>query len=216
MKITLLHPSRKRSVKAFETMSNWLTKISGDNSIEYILSIDNDDPQMIDYIRLFRSHKIIISDNKNVVQATNAAAKAALDSDILVYLSDDFDCPDMWDELIVDAVKGHMDKEWLLKVNDCLQQFHVGVLTIPIMSTKLYRKLGYFWHPGYASMFVDEDLYWTTKNNNWLLFAPQLKFPHLHCSIGKATRDETYIRSEANWDQGKAFFAKRKQEGFPL
>jgi hypothetical protein len=80
----------------------------------------------------------------------------------------------------------------------------------------MYAKLGYFWHPGYRSMFVDEDLYWTCVNNNWLIDGRELQFPHEHCCVGKAERDETYIRSEANWDTGKAFFAERKAQNFPL
>jgi hypothetical protein len=220
--ITLLHPSRGRAKKAKETFDYWVSQASGQVEIEHILSIDKNDPEKIEYLSKFESSSTIIcSDNSCVVEATNKAAKESV-GDILVYMSDDFKCPKDWDlhltdefdRVVLDA--NHNPRPMLLKVDDDLQKFHIPVLTIPIMNRALYEKLGYFWHPGYKSMFVDEDLFWTVTYNNWLVNCPGLKFPHEHCSNGKAENDETYKRSAANWNQGKAFFAKRRLEGFPL
>lgn len=213
MKITLLHPSRGRANKALETFIYWVNQSSGENEIEHILSIDNDDVQKSSYLGTGET-LIVCSDNQDVVQATNKAASSST-GDILLYLSDDFKCPKDWDKLIVEKVKNNSGK-WLLKVDDCLQKFEVPVLTIPIMSRALYTKLGYFWNPLYKSMFVDEDLYWVCRNNGWIIEAPDLIFPHEHCSIGKAENDETYKRSSANWNQGKEVFRVRKLQGFPI
>lgn len=221
--ITLLHPSRGRAKKAKETFEFWKSKASGAPNIiiEHILSIDESDEQKELYYEEFKNvagSAGIINDNTCVVEATN---KAAIQSHghVLIYLSDDFKCPDNWDILILEQLElgGGIKKPLLLKVNDCLQPYHVKVLTIPIMTRALMNILGYFWHPGYRSMFVDEDLYWTCANNDWLLeTAEHLKFPHEHCCNNMAPRDETYIRSEANWDSGKAFFAERKSQNFPV
>jgi hypothetical protein len=219
MKISLIHPSRSRPEKAKETYEYWMSKSSGFNEIEHILSLDFNDPRETEYEVFGPYSRITIDHNNSVVEATNQAAKIAT-GDILIYLSDDFKCPDNWDEkirsLFAFATMQPKNMPALLKVDDCLQQFNVCVLTIPIMNRELYEKLGYFWHPAYKSMFVDEDLFWTCTNNNWMMYAPELQFPHEHCSIGKAERDETYIRSEANWNQGKEVFEKRRLEGFPL
>ena len=83
------------------------------------------------------------------------------------------------------------------------------------MTKQFYNKLGYFFHPDFKSMFCDEHLYWKTYNMGALKLAPHLKFEHCHVSVGKATDDETYRRSAANWEQGKAMFAKHKRAGFP-
>jgi hypothetical protein len=133
--------------------------------------------------------------------------------DILIYLSDDFKCPENWDLLIIEQFKG-VTEPMLLKVDDCLQPFDKDVLTIPIMNRFLYEGLRYFWNPIYKSMFVDQDLYWVCKNCNWVKYAPELKFLHEHYSVGKAPKDETYARSDANWVSGQATYLKRKQEGF--
>lgn len=222
LKISLIHPSRGRANKAFEAYDNWIKKSSGNVEIEHLLSLDQDDnfQEYLDILikRPFQKTYYLIEKNSCVVEAVNNIAKKAT-GDILIYLSDDFDCPENWDEKIMHRIlraNKTCEHPFLIKVDDCLQKYDVAVLTIPIMSKGLYNKLGYFWHPSYRSMFVDEDLYWTCKNNNWILDSAELKFPHLHPSNGKAENDETYKRSSANWNQGKEAFRLRKAFGFPL
>jgi hypothetical protein len=218
MKITLLHPSRGRATKAKSTLDFWIKNASGKIFVEHILSLDEDDPEIGKYKELFSNLKGsagIVGPNTCVVEATNSAAEIAK-GDVLIYLSDDFKCPKDWDLLISEYFEHNLNEPALLKVDDCLQKFKIKVLTIPIMNAAMYKKLGYFWHPGYKSMFVDEDLFWVSTNNGWMMEAEELKFPHEHCTIGKAERDETYIRSEKNWDQGKEFFALRKSQNFPI
>lgn len=216
LKITLLHPSRGRPQKAFDTGRKW-REWAGLN-VEYILSIDDGDEQNHIYKNGQWEELIIVSrPNASVVEATNHAARLST-GDILIYLSDDFDCPENWGLLILKEFENTKGPT-LLKVDDCLQKFDVPVLTIPIMNRQLYDKLGYFWHPGYKSMFVDEDLYWTCRKIGAIKEAPHLKFPHIHPGNPDPTRrcadDETYRRSAKNWDQGKELFKQRRGAGFP-
>jgi hypothetical protein len=225
MKISLLHPSRGRPEKSFKNAMSWIYSAGCD--FQLIVSIDSSDPYKDEYLSLY--HGVIrqenaifndevfvltINDNNSVVEATNRAAMIA-DGEILVYLSDDFKCPDNWGQLILKEFENE-NRPLLIKVDDCLQKFDVAVLTIPIMSRSLYERLGYFWHPSYKSMFVDEDLYWTTQKIGALKYCKHLKFPHEHPANGKASDDETYRRSALNWNQGKAMFAHRKMQGFPV
>lgn len=219
MKITLLHPSYGRPDKAATTLNYWMMQSSGIHEIEHVLIIDKHDPEYENYSSdKFPANTIFCRngiENSNVVQATNLAAAIAATGDILIYMSDDFSCPFHWDKILVKRILAQPKKEWLLKVNDGLQPFDVAVLTIPIMSYQLYEKLGYFWYPEYKSMFVDEDLYWTAMRMDVMIMAPELLFQHEHHTLGKADHDDTYRRSEKNWDQGKALFLQRKAAGFP-
>lgn len=222
MKISLIHPSRGRPHKSVDTVHNWLSKSSTISDIEVILSLDASDNESRKYKSLYHSafwavgvnYFTDINDNDCVVKAVNIAAELAA-GDILIYLSDDFKCIDNWDELVRKEFKNE-DRPLLIKVDDCLQKFDVPVLTIPIMNRALYKRLGYFFHPEYKSMFVDEHLYWVSKKLGALKLAPHLKFEHCHVSVGKAQDDETYRRSAANWDQGKAIFKKHQAQGFPV
>jgi glycosyltransferase involved in cell wall biosynthesis len=211
--ISLLHPSRGRADKALATHRRWIDRTV--NRVEHILSVDMNDPEPHKYIKNFGWHNnLIVKDNRSVVDATNHAAKRA-SGDILIYMSDDFDCPEGWDALIENEFEG-VTKPMLLKVDDCLQDFKVGVVTIPMMNRQLFDLLGYFWFPEYYSMHVDVDLYETCKKIGAIKYAPHLKFPHNHYSNGKAPRDETYTRSEANWNQGLEVINRRRRQGFPI
>lgn len=214
MKISLIHPSRGRPLQAKQTYDYWINNASGELELEHILSLDFNDDKNEEYGLFGPNSRQIIDHNECVVEATNQAAKVTT-GDILIYLSDDFKCPRNWDLLIVQQFD-NMEMPALLKVDDCLQPFDKDVLTIPIMNRVLYKRLGYFWNPMYRSMFVDQDLYWVCANSNWIIFAPMLKFPHEHYSVGKAQRDETYRRSDQNWEHGKRIYAQRKTEGFKL
>jgi len=183
--------------------------------VEHIVSLDTTDIDVERYKELFKDTSIVIvNDNDCVVKATNKAAEIAT-GDVLIYLSDDFKCPRAWDLAIREKFL-NTDTPTLLKVDDCLQKFETAVLTIPIMNRQLYETLGYFWFPEYRSMFVDEDLYWTTEKNKWLVMAPELKFPHEHWCNQLAEMDETYRATEKNWVQGQTLYASRKAANFPL
>jgi len=139
---------------------------------------------------------------------------------IFEYISDDFECPQDWD-LTLHEIFG--SEPMLLKVSDGVTAKHLGnetgtanILTIPIMNKALYEKLGYFFHPSYRSLFVDEDLFNTCVNNNWLVRREDLLFPHNHWVTGRVKKDDTYKHSELNWEQGKRLFQERKAKGFPL
>jgi hypothetical protein len=211
--ISLLHPSRGRPEKSYQNALEWINKAGCE--VELILSLDiaDDWKQYIEvYTPEAKGVVIIVGNNTSVVEATNKAAEKAK-GNIFLYLSDDFKCFDFWGIAIENEMAKYSGPT-LIKVDDCLQKFHVPVLTIPIMNRELYNKLGYFWHHGYKSMFVDEQLYWRAKKLNALQMAPHIKFEHQHVSVGKAENDETYKRSAANWEQGKALFARHKKAGF--
>jgi glycosyltransferase involved in cell wall biosynthesis len=184
-------------------MIKWMSHTTNAMAVEHILSIDQTDPCVSEYLKYFP--RAIIGDNANVVQATNRAAKEAK-GDILVYLSDDFDAPFAWDEFLRQQL-GDGSEKILLKVDDGLQPFENEVLTIPIMTRALYQELGYFFYPEYASMWVDVDLYYTCAP--YIKRCPQVTFQHNHYCNGKAVKDETYTRSEGNWNQGLDVFTRR-------
>lgn len=222
--ITLIHPSRSRPKKSFDNAIEWIKKSGTDT--ELIVSLDSDDPKLSEYLSLYDSIEsiapegfvsirgLMVRPNTCVVEAANNAAKAAT-GDILIYLSDDFKCPDNWGQLIEEQFKD-VTTPLLIKVDDSYQVFGKDVLTIPIMNRALYEKLGYFFHPEYRSMFCDQDLYHVVNNMGAIRFCPHLVFPHEHYCNGKSKMDETYKRSNTNWDSGKALYARRKAEGFPL
>lgn len=206
--ITLLHPSHGRPEMAFNTFQLWRSKAV--NEFDYILGLDESDKTVSKYKELYscglKNVRAFIGNNNSVVECTNKIAKFAT-GDILIYLSDDFECPDRWDELLKITANGQ--EKFLIKVDDCLQPFDQKVLTIPIMSKSLYSELGYFWYPEYKSMWCDVDLWHVTQKYH--IYAPELKFKHNHW-IHHGKHDETYKNTEKNFYTGKAIFERRNQE----
>lgn len=217
--ISLIHPSRGRPLKARITADKWIYEAGV--PVEHIFSLDLSDPHHKAYSqpKAF-SGQMLINDNDCVVQAVNHAAKVAT-GDVLIYLSDDFDCFPNWGKVITEICSRYQG-EFMVKVDDGLQKFDNAVLTIPIMSRGLYQRLGYFFHPSYKSMWVDVDLYMTCdrlrpldfNNGSVIKLHPEICFQHNHYSNGKTKKDETYARSDANWEQGKQALAKRRDERY--
>lgn len=212
--ISLIHPSRGRPYQAVETARKWIDQSGVE--LEHIFSLDESDPTHKSYQQI---DKLLVNQNDCVVQATNHAA-AASTGDVLIYLSDDFDCFPNWGQVITEICSRYTG-EYMVKVDDGLQKFENTVLTIPIMSRKLYERLGYFFHPSYKSMWVDVDLYYTCArmrprdgDGQILKFHKEIKFQHNHYSNGKTKKDETYTRSDGFWNQGKEALARRRAEHF--
>lgn len=217
MLISLIHPSRSRPLKAVMTAEKWITEAGV--QVEHIFSLDESDRYHRAYKRI---DKLLVNPNDCVVQATNHAA-AASTGDVLIYLSDDFDCFPNWGRTITEICSRYTG-EYMVKVDDGLQKFENTVLTVPIMSRALYQRLGYFFHPSYKSMWVDVDLYYTCARlrpidgigGSILKFHKEVRFQHNHYSNGKTKKDETYTRSDGFWNQGKEVLAQRRAEHFKV
>ncbi len=208
--ISIIHPSRGRPEMAFETFKKWFGNWGGNGLIQYILSIDTDDKS--DYKNLIDSGVLIVSnENNNVVDAMNSGAKLAA-WPILVCISDDFDCPQNWDELILQNIDP--EKEEALRINDTIMKF--DCMSLPIMTKKLYDKLGYIYYPKYTGLFADTDLLEQCKRMGVLKTNIDLIFPHNHYINGKAKFDATYARhnNKKSFELGKRIFDQRKLNNF--
>ena len=211
MTISLVHPSRERAVKARATASKWISKMSDDNDVEYILSIDHDDPQKGLYYQWFSIARISIAHNSNVVQAMNAGALLSI-GQIIVCISDDFEPPSHWDKLIIDNYEWW--KDIAIRVNDTITKEEDLILTLPILSRSLYDKLGYIYHPGFTGMWADNDLAEQCKAMGALINRFDLVFPHNHWVNGKAVKDATYNRHNTteSWNIGTKVIEERRKQ----
>ena len=226
MKISLLHPSRNRGLKARSAAREWLAKSTGDYEIEYILSLDNDDSQIFMYKESLWdiasdfphvSVKLSIGESNFVVAATNRAAKKAT-GDVLIFMADDFGCPDKWDVKILKEIAAKYyenNKLVALLIEDCCNK-NYNVLTLPIITKAVYNTYGYFFHPCFKSIFCDNFMFHQADIRGYLVKALHLEFPHYHYSnineTLKGKEDETYMRSNGLYDEGRRTFNKLSAE----
>jgi hypothetical protein len=212
MRYALLHPSRGRVARAREALLEWRGRSSGTHPTEYLLSVDEDDPDLPAYGGLAREQgvRLVTGRNRSLVDAANRAAGLA-SADLLIVVSDDFGCPERWDEALAQVVGGRLRSAVL--VHDGLAG---AIMTLPILGRDWYRELGYVYHPGYFSLFADDDLTFHARSLGILIDARHLVFPHRHCSAGLSPEDATYRRQNElrHYWAGWRLFERRRVVGF--
>lgn len=201
---------------AFKAYSYWMDKASGKHSIQHILSLDIDDETIPEYRELFTQSLIVVENDPNgyVVGATNCAAKYAKGR-ILIYLSDDFLCPDNWDAWVCEKLEG---KTFTALDVDDQYQTNRNLFTIPIITRDFYDKWGYFWHPAFKSMFCDNFMFEQVKRDGTIIKCwDEPPFIHLHHTTSDTKEDSTYKRSGAQYREGMRVFNRlSKQKGWGL
>jgi hypothetical protein len=206
---------------ANQTAAKWIISAAKTNPIEYILSIDDSDPEKDEYIKGFGmlecllSHpniemKIIVSPNNTAIDAINKAALTSVNN-LIIVVSDDFDCFEGWDTWLIDKLANRAD--YLVKTTDGIQQF---LITLPIMDRMYYNRFGYVYYPEYRHMFCDTEM---TDVGNILGRVIDLKdeghkFTHKHYIAGLMEKDAINIKNDATWAQGEKLYNERKALNF--
>lgn len=192
---------------AFNTAYKWLSRAGTD--VEYILSVDIDEIGILAYQKLFDGYNVLVNSNRSAVDAINNAAKVCT-GDIIVVMSDDFDCPKNWDIEIIEKTKGKSD--WIAKTPDGIQKW---IITLPIMDRIYYNRFGYIYHPDYIHMFCDTELTCVADLTGRKIEL-NIPFVHNHYSTGKSIKDEISIKADATWQQGEKLFIERYKNNFGL
>lgn len=213
MKISLIHPSRERPQLAMTAANKWLSSAHNPDNIEYILSIDRDDPYISEYNAW--QHTIVgsllnIGGSTTAIQAINMGAEVAT-GDLFVVMSDDFDCPQYWDKLLLDALEGKED--FVVKTDDGCQEW---IITLPIMDRKYYERFGYIYSPTYEHMFVDTHMTHVADLLDRKIILP-IKFHHLHYTQqGGAPYDKVNEKNNNTWFEGEAAYLEGVRNNFGL
>lgn len=198
MRISIIHPTRSRPDKSNSTMNKWLGSSISDP--EFIISLDEDDPRLNDYL-FYNRDCVIVNKNRSCVDAINNAAKVAT-GDIFVVVSDDTDCPEGWDFKLRQEVENKSD--YLLKTKDDIQDY---IVTMTVMDRKYYERDGFIYHPDFQHQFADTYLTCVADIRGRLIKS-DLKFPHNHYSHVKETPDELHKRNDATWREGQNTFVR--------
>lgn len=223
MRISLLHPSRSRPQKSYNTIQKWIERAGTD--LEVIVSLDFSDVMWVDYVMYYGGTvavslgchdqevkpgvKFVQHNNRSAVDAINAAAKHA-NGDIFIVVSDDTDCPENWAVDLLKHLEGKDD--FIAKVDDGIQSW---IITMPIMDQKYYGRFGYIYHPEYLHLFCDTELSAVADMTGRRINIP-MTFKHLHYSTGACEKDSLSDKADATWKQGEDLFLSRYKHFFDL
>lgn len=198
MKFTIIHPSRTRCEIARQSAHRCIERfdISKGDTLEYILSLDNDDHYVSCYQQWADEYGIhlIVNQNRSLVDACNNGALIST-GDCLIVLSDDFETPENWNTLLKEKI-GENDFYGIL-INDGISAASLSIMSLPILSRKLYLKLGYLYHPDFFSLYADNALLDVCIKLDCLIDARDLVFQHHHYSVGLSKHDATYARENS-------------------
>jgi len=229
---TLLYTSR-RIASVFPVLHTWLSLAAAPELIEVVLSLDEDYAEGIAQAptiertlrEAFPSTKFQIVGAPvpgNCVKGWNAAAEAATGK-VLIALSDDFTAFQGWDAELKALRGSHewlqngkwMDGNYVVHVHDGL---YGDLCTLPVVTKVRYDQTGYFYYPGYESMYADTELTYRASNENALIDARYLVFKHEHHSQGTRAEDEVDKKhnSKNRYAAGELLYNYRKTQGFPI
>jgi len=192
-KISLLHATRGRPKQAWLARQSWLDKAKNADAIEHIFAIDYDDEMAGPFVCC----RHVQNKGAGPVAAWNEAAKASTGK-ILVQMSDDFEPPMYWDEMILEAI-GDTSKPKVLAVSDGNRKD--DLLCMAILTRARYEHHGYLFHPEFFSMYSDNWFSERAFKDGVVIDArDKITFQHNHPAFGKGEMDATYARSNDDFN----------------
>jgi hypothetical protein len=201
---------------------DWIAKADHPENVEYVLVCDRrwgfhelparDDPRphySFDRDRPADSNgpKAFWNTGRRCyVDGVNIAAQHATGDILIVNADDQFPC-EHWDTELcrLRADPYAFTQEVVIRVSTgtAMDEEGRGLMPVPIFSRARYERLGYVFFPGYESMYADNDFYEHAKQNDVIVDARHLMFPHIH---------PLYKPAEASWDD--AYQAQNRPEAY--
>jgi hypothetical protein len=204
--------------------SEWIKRADNPENIQTYVAVNW--KEHADELREYLKKNYIITVNTNNIgvcypgyQLTSKLGiemGVAKDDDIVVFASDDFMAPQGWDTYLINKLSGRDEALFVrdgYQLPDSSNMLHPAI-TIPIMTYGCLKKMNMIiYHPAYAHMFSDCELYDNLKDMN-LLYDDRLNdetvFEHLHYAAGKRQADQADQAYNAKWAQDEITWNKRK------
>ncbi len=231
-RFSLLHASYGRPEKAMAAMRMALERASQSDHVEYIFACNADDPSYAAFKDALALHftkcaspaqwpKMVWGNFVGSASAWNAAANAST-GEILIQMQDDLELPQDWDQLLMNAITNNNGRGIPAKTSPLFVSVSDGyrkdaLCCTAIMNRARYTQQGEFLHPGYISVFSDDDVTYRALRDArdekcTFVNARDLTFLHRHHYHDKSVpMDATYERenSAEAYAAGGALFASR-------
>ena len=165
-RLVIKFPTRNRPEKFKAVFEQYISHLSGNNDVQFIISMDNDDLSMnnheihewLDTLAKTNSIKWFYGNSKTKIEACNANLDG-IDGDVLLLASDDMIPQQMgFDEIIFESFRQCFpDFSGAIKFWDGLRPKTDALMTLTVMGFPLYKKFGYIYHPEYKSLYCDNE-----------------------------------------------------------
>lgn len=222
-KISIIHATKGRTQKAFGVSMDWYRKAAVPESIDYIFSVDVDDPDLDHYsfprkggsvaMSRFPCAKTIVGPANGCNAAFNRGAWAS-DGEIIAIAADDVIPPHHWDRKILERIpniRGSYPGK-VLAVSDGHRVDRL--IAHPILTRAYLQQQGNVFDSKYPSTWADADFTECAYKNQVVIEARDLVFLHDHpafTTLPYHLWDERYRKqnSAEHSKAGRALFASR-------
>lgn len=226
MHLLVKFPTRQRQKKFFEVLAEYISLASGRHRVEYIISMDEDDPEMNNnevrkaldkLVALGQDIKYFYGSNKTKIEAMNADLDKTSGEWEALFLAQDDMVPIVkdWDERMLNLVYGNFpDLDGCIWPPDGYTNSNI-VSTIVLMGRSWYERFNYIYHPGYKSVYCDNEFTDVALSYDKIRKVPDRIVEHKW--IGTNGRDALCDRNEAqaNYAADRELFVQRTLAGFP-
>ena len=226
MHLLVKFPTRSRQKRFFETLSEYMRLASGKLHIEWMISMDSDDPSMnneevretFDKMIAFGTDlKYFYGNSTTKIQAINADMEKANPHWEVLFLAQDDMIPiaQDWDEKMVNLVKAHWpDLDGAVWPPDGYGNSQT-VATVILMGRNWYERFNYIYHPEYISVYCDNEFTDVALSYNKIVRVEDKIVEHKW--IGVNGRDELCDRNESasRYNADRELFVRRTLAGFP-
>lgn len=218
-KILCKFPTRTRPELFLKTLSEYISKASNNNFIQYLISYDSDDETMTSEViekaeSLHKNVKLIPGLSANKIEACNRDIEKADDWDILILISDDMEVKaNGWDERLREDMKANFSNtDGCLWYHDGAQSF---ISTLSVIGRKYFDRYNYIYHHSYKSFFCDNEYTEVALIQGKIKSIPHMIIKHQHPAwVSGVKSDALYLRNDAYWGADELNYHKRKARGF--
>ena len=202
IKVSIIHPSLWRPKQAFSAYQEWMEAADKPKEVEYIISLDDNDPSIEEYQALFSGDTkfgrvvVDVGDSRNSNMAVNRAATIlSATSELIVVVAEDMATIPQWDRELLALLEGvdNFTEPKFIGVSDGLQRYGVPFVYL-MVNRAWHNRLGYMIYPEYDGVYGDTDMGEVARILDCIIEAPQLLFQHRHYSLGMTPFDETYAK----------------------
>ncbi len=231
--ISLIHPTaRTKPYPSFpkgwlEACNNFYKNCAKPYEVEYVVVVHQSRYQEFTQNYPFREltnqwgyFKVVVNnggqETDNVVcQVNKGFAATSPETKLLLGIMDDSTAPEGWDLDVLKSVPD-LDGEYVAQYSTGSPR-DADLIVAGAMTRKRYEAVGYCLHPDYLSMYADDDMTRTAKQDGVYVDARHLEFLHMHPNFGRSEWDDIYSNenSQANLLRGITTFNRRKAQGWP-
>jgi glycosyltransferase involved in cell wall biosynthesis len=211
-KISILCPTRERANRAYNYSRSILNTSDTLSRVEILFYVDNDDPSIESYKRLFPKDtvllKVIYGPPMSVSKSWNVLASHCT-GDILFMGNDDLLHETQgWDSILEKTSEEYLDDIYCIFFDDGIN--HGKHCAFPAVSRKWYDTLGYFSPGVFEFLYNDTWVFDIAKRIGRVRYVPEVMVRHNHWTVEKV-KDATTKRHRDD-NPGRARRDKAKYE----